>query len=337
HSPAGRIATRHLEAPYEDPSALEELARLSEAVTTEFENIPARALEFLAPRVRVRPGAAALATAQDRVSEKQFLREAGVDTAPFAPVRDADELERAWDAVGAPALLKTSRLGYDGKGQVEVASREDARRAFAGLGGVSCVLERKLRLEGEISVVMARAEDGTMAAFPPGENRHARGILDTTTVPARFPAPLLHRAVTLAGQVATRLEYVGVLGLELFVADGGKLYANEIAPRPHNSGHFTQNACDVCQFEQQVRALTGLPLATPRLLTPVCMINLLGDLWRRGEPHWAAALALPGVALHLYGKKEPRPGRKMGHLNCMAESADEAEALARRALAVLEG
>ena len=337
HSPAGRIATRHLQAPYDDAAALTELAAAAAAVTTEFENVPAAALEFLTPRVRVRPGPAALAIAQDRLSEKAFFREAGIETAGYAPVRNADELEAAWDTVGAPALLKTSRLGYDGKGQVAVASREEARRGFAALGGVPCILERRLALVGEISVVLARGDDGGLAAFPPGENHHVGGILETTLVPARFPAALLDHAVALAGEVANRLNYVGVMALELFVADDGQLYANEMAPRPHNSGHYSLNACDVCQFEQQVRALAGLPLTEPRLLSAVCMINLLGDLWTRREPRWDAALALPGVSLHLYGKREPRPGRKMGHLNCLAETADLAEALARRARAALAG
>lgn len=336
-SPAGRIATRHIEASYQDPQALAELAGVSSAVTTEFENVPAAALEFLTARVLVRPGPGALAIAQDRLSEKAFFVDAGIPTADFAPIRNAEDIPVAWERVGGPALLKTSRLGYDGKGQVTVESVEDAHRGFAGLGGATCVLERRLALEGEISVVLARGEDGRVAAFPPGENHHVRGILDTTVVPARLPAPLLEQAVATACDVAARLDYVGVMGLEFFVAEAGRLFANEIAPRPHNSGHYTLDACDVCQFEQQVRALAGLPLTTPRLLSAVCMINLLGDLWHGGEPRWAAALALPGVSLHLYGKKDARPGRKMGHLNCLAETADQAEVLARRALAALAG
>ncbi|NOT08305.1 MAG: 5-(carboxyamino)imidazole ribonucleotide synthase [Gemmatimonadales bacterium] len=334
-SPAGRIANRHLVAPYDDPAALEELARSAAAVTTEFENVPAAALAYLAPRVRVRPRPAAVAIAQDRIAEKEFLRDARIATAPFAPARSADELEAAWDAIGAPALLKTSRLGYDGKGQASVDTREEARRAFAGFGGVACVLERRLTLEGELSVVLARGEDGVVAAFPPGENVHARGILHTTRVPARFGHDTLDAAARLAKDVATRLDYVGVLGVELFIAKGGELFANELAPRPHNSGHYTLDACDVDQFEQQVRTLCELPLTTPRLLSPVCMVNLLGDLWQGREPAWDEVLALPGVALHLYGKKEARPGRKMGHLNCLAGTADEAEALAHRAYASL--
>ena len=336
-SPAGHIATEHLHAGYDDLGALERLAASCAAITTEFENVPAAALEFLAPRVRVRPSPDALAIAQDRLGEKTFFSNAGLAAADFAPVIDADDLERAWEAVGAPALLKTSRLGYDGKGQVAVASREEARRAFASLNGVPCILERRLDLEGEISVVLARGEDGAIAVYPPGENHHVHGILDTTIVPARFPGELLDEAVGVATTVAGRLHYVGVLGVELFVAEGGRLFVNEIAPRPHNSGHYTLTACDVCQFEQQIRALTGLPLANPRLLSAVCMINLLGDLWAGGEPQWGAALAMPGVSLHLYGKKAARPGRKMGHLNCLAETPDLAEALARRAWAALAG
>lgn len=330
-SPAGGIATRHLAAAYDDLAALEQLAGCAQAVTTEFENVPAAALAFLAGRVQVRPHPDTVAIAQDRIREKSFLVDAGVPTAPFHPIHDADALEPAWELIGAPALLKTSRLGYDGKGQASVETREEARRAFAAFGGVPCVLERRLSLEGELSVVLARGADGAVAAFPPGENVHARGILDTTTVPARVAPGLVAQARRIASDVAARLEYVGVLGVELFIADGGALFANELAPRPHNSGHFTQDACDVSQFEQQVRTLCGLPLTEPRLLSPVCMINLLGDLWQQGEPNWAAALELPGVKLHLYGKREARPGRKMGHLNCLAATADEAHALARQA------
>jgi 5-(carboxyamino)imidazole ribonucleotide synthase len=328
HSPAGHIATRHLPASFDDFGALETLADQVDAVTTEFENVPAAALAFLAPRVLVRPGPDAVGMTQDRISEKRFLLDAGIRTAPFAMVRDADELESGWEVVGAPALLKTSRLGYDGKGQAPVESREEARRAFAGFGGVPCILERRLVLEGELSVVLARAADGETAAFPVAENVHVHGILHTSTVPAQISEPLVGEAERAAAHIASRLEYVGVLGVEFFVAEGGMLYANEIAPRPHNSGHFTLDACDVSQFEQQIRTLCGLPLARPRLLTPVCMVNLLGELWHQGAPDWARALALPGVMLHLYGKKEARAGRKMGHLNCLAATGEAAHALA---------
>ncbi len=334
-SPAGRIASRHLAGSYDDRAALAELAGSTLAVTTEFENVPAAALEYLAPRVRVRPAPLAVAIAQDRVAEKRFLADSGIATAPFAAVRDADELEQAWDRVGPPALLKTSRLGYDGKGQAAVESREEARRAFASFGGVACVLERRLELEGELSVVLARGEDGTVAVFPPGENTHVNGILHTTTVPARFHGAVIHEAESLAARIAELLDYVGVLGVELFVTADGRLQVNELAPRPHNSGHYTLDACTVDQFEQQIRALCELPLGRPRLLSPICMVNLLGELWRNGEPRWDAVLALPGVKLHLYGKNAARAGRKMGHLNCLAETADLAAALARRAFQLL--
>ncbi len=337
HSPAGGIATRHLLAGYEDTAALTELAVSAAAVTTEFENVPTDALAFLALRLRVRPLPETVAIAQDRLREKEFLRTAGIATTPYAVVTDPDGLEAAWDGIGGPAILKTSRMGYDGKGQASITTREEARRAWAHLGGVACVLERRLTLEGELSVVLARGDDGAIEAFPPGENVHRNGILDTTTVPARFPDPLVTEARRLAGRVADRLGYVGVLGVEMFIANGGMLLVNEIAPRPHNSGHFTQDASTVCQFEQQVRTLCGLPLARPRLLSPVCMVNLMGDLWKSGEPDWAAVLTLPGVQLHLYGKKEPRPGRKMGHLNCLAESAAQAQALAMEAVTRLTG
>ena len=327
-SPAGQLADHHLRAAYTDPGALDQLARDCAAVTTEFENVPAEALERLSAWVRVRPPGAAVATAQDRIDEKTFLERSGFATARFRAVRSAEDLAEAVRAVGTPALLKTSRMGYDGKGQATVERPQDAATAFAQLGSVPCVLEERLTLEREVSVVLARGDDGAVAPFPVGENRHRDGILETTVVPARIPAPLAEAALELAGRVATALDYVGVLGVELFVANGGRLYVNELAPRPHNSGHYTLDACSTDQFEQQVRAMCGLPLAQPRLLTPVAMVNLLGDLWAGGPPRWDEAFRRPGVRLHLYGKAEPRPGRKMGHLNCLAASADQALALA---------
>jgi 5-(carboxyamino)imidazole ribonucleotide synthase len=234
-----------------------------------------------------------------------------------------------------PALLKTSRLGYDGKGQAVADDLDAARAAFERFGRVPCILEERLTLETELSVVLARGEDGAVAAFPVGENRHRDGILETTVVPARIPERLAEEARALAIAVAEHMAYVGVLGVELFVANGGRLFVNEVAPRPHNSGHYTMDACTVDQFEQQLRALCGLPLAEPRLLTPVAMINLLGDLWARGEPRWAEVFRRPGVRLHLYGKAEPRPGRKMGHLNCLARDAGQALALALDARSAL--
>lgn len=327
-SPAGQLADLHLRAAYDDPEALDRMARDCDAITTEFENVPAGVLERLACHRPVRPGADAVAVAQDRIREKAALLERGFATAPFRAVTDAPSLAAALEAIPVPALLKTSRLGYDGKGQAAVDRREDAADAWARLGRVPCVLERRLDLERELSVVLARGADGSIAAFPTGENRHRDGILETTVVPARVPPGLAAEARDLAAAVAHSLNYVGVLGVELFVAEGGRLFVNEIAPRPHNSGHWTLDACSTDQFEQQVRALCGLPLAEPRLLSPVAMVNLLGDLWRGGPPHWLEALRRPGVRLHLYGKAEARPGRKMGHLNCLAADPDQALALA---------
>jgi 5-(carboxyamino)imidazole ribonucleotide synthase len=334
-SPAGHVADVHLRAPYTDARALDELARSCAAVTTEFENVPAETLERLARATIVRPSVEAVAIAQNRIAEKSFLQGAGFATAPFRPVRDAAELGAAVAAVRLPALLKTSRLGYDGKGQAALTDADSAAAAFERLGRVPCVLEERLELETELSVVLARGEDGEVATFPVGENRHRDGILETTVVPARVPQRQADEARALAVAVAERMCYVGVLGVELFVANGGRLFVNEMAPRPHNSGHYTMDACVVDQFEQQLRALCGLPLGEPRLLSPVAMVNLLGDLWEHGEPRWAEALRRPGVLLHLYGKAEPRAGRKMGHLNCLARDPDAALALALEARAAL--
>jgi 5-(carboxyamino)imidazole ribonucleotide synthase len=334
-SPAGQVADHQIIAAYDDPSALDQLAEQCAAVTTEFENVPAPVLERLAARLPVSPAPASVAIAQERTAEKGFLAGAGFRTAPFARVsRDAD-LNEALKAIGVPALLKTSRLGYDGKGQALIGAPEDAVEAFRHLGGVPCVLERKLDLECEISVVLARGRDGSVAAFTPAENVHRHGILHTSTVPARVPEGLDVEAMALATGVATALQYVGVLAVEMFVADGGKLYVNELAPRPHNSGHYTIDACSVDQFEQQVRSMTGLPLGAPALLSACCMVNVLGDSWAHGTPRWDRALALPGVRLHLYGKAEPRAGRKMGHLTCLADTPDEALLLATTAHAAL--
>jgi 5-(carboxyamino)imidazole ribonucleotide synthase len=281
--------------------------------------------------VPVRPGAAAVAVTQDRIIEKSFLAGHGFATAAFRAVHDDDAVRDALAAVPLPALLKTSRFGYDGKGQAVLEHPADALPAFERLGRVPCVLEERLALEHELSVVLARGADGTVVPFPVGENRHSGGILETTVVPARVPDAIAAEACRLAAAVAAALEYVGVLGVELFVANGGRLFMNELAPRPHNTGHWTLDACSTDQFEQQVRALCGLPLATPRLLSPVAMVNLLGDLWRNGPPRWIEVFRRPGVRLHLYGKTEPRPGRKMGHLNCLAHDPDRALALALEA------
>lgn len=327
-SPAGAVADRHIRAPYDDEHALSQLSAGCSAVTTEFENVPAATLEYLARSALVRPPVSAVAITQDRIAEKSFLQSYGFATAPFRPVRDRDELREALAVIPLPALLKTSRLGYDGKGQATIETNERAAQAFDRLGGVACILESRLELERELSVIVARGADGEVATFPVAENRHREGILETSVVPARVPEALANRARDLATDVANAMAYVGVLGVELFVVPGGGLMVNEMAPRPHNSGHYTMDACSTDQFEQQLRTLCGLPLAQPWLLSPVAMVNLLGDLWADGEPRWEEALKRPGVRLHLYGKAEARPGRKMGHLNCLAADAESALALA---------
>jgi 5-(carboxyamino)imidazole ribonucleotide synthase len=334
-SPAGGVATRHIRAPYDDVAALTELAGSVAAVTTEFENVPATTLDWLAAHILCRPASGAVAVCQDRIREKGFLRLHRLATADFEAVTSVEEVDRAWERIGPPALLKTSRLGYDGKGQAVVARVDEARAAFDRFGRVPCVLERRLHLEREVSVVLARSHDGTVVPFPVGENVHRNGILHTTVVPARVSPEIAATAVATAIQVARSLDYVGVLAVEMFVADGGKIFVNELAPRPHNSGHYTMDACRTCQFEQQVRSLAALPLGDVTLTSPVAMINLLGEVWQPGPPRWDQALALPGVRLHLYGKKEVRPGRKMGHLNCLASSPEEALDLAERAYLAL--
>ncbi|OJW89246.1 5-(carboxyamino)imidazole ribonucleotide synthase, partial [Thiobacillus sp. 65-1402] len=273
---------------------------------------------------RVSPGAAAVAIVQDRSHEKSWLADNGFATAPFALVYSEGDLDAALADTGTPALLKVSRFGYDGKGQARVGTFEEARAAFREFGGQPCVLEGFVELEREVSVVLARDDAGECALFPVAENRHDNGILDLSIVPARVPDSLAAQARDTARAVAERLSYVGVMAVEFFVA-GGRLMVNEIAPRPHNSGHYTLDACVTDQFEQQVRALCGLPLGDPRLLSPVVMVNLLGDRWGNGGPHWGTLLAHPAVKLHLYGKQAARPGRKMGHFNVL--DADPAAAL----------
>ena len=326
-SPAGAMADHHIRAAYEDETALSELSAGCAAITTEFENVPATTLETLARSSLVRPPVSAVAITQDRIAEKSFLQNHGFATAPFRALRNRTDLVNAAGSVPFPALLKTSRLGYDGKGQAIVESGNDLADAFERLGSVPCILEARLELECELSVIVARGADGEIATFPVAENRHVGGILETSVVPARITDGLAGQAREIATRIAEAMAYVGVLAVELFVV-GGDLLVNEMAPRPHNSGHYTLDACSTDQFEQQLRTLCGLPLAQPWLLSPVAMVNLLGDLWSGGEPQWEEALKRRGVRLHLYGKAEPRPGRKMGHLNCLAPDPDKALAIA---------
>ena len=324
HSPAGLIASQHIKADYRDHAALQMLGDECAAITTEFENVPAATLEYLVTLCPVRPSPAAVRIAQDRILEKRFIRDHGLDTAKFATIEETGDFEVALNALQAPLLLKTASLGYDGKGQVPVNTLDEAIAAFEQLGGGPCILEEMQDLECEISVVLARSIDGQTGVYPVGENRHVNGILDTTIVPARVDDVLAESAVGMARRLADALDYCGVLAVEFFVTRDGGLLINEMAPRPHNSGHYTVDACVTSQFEQQVRMMCGLPPGDTFLLSPVVMVNLLGDIWARGEPAWEAVLREPQARLHLYGKHEARKGRKMGHVNCLADDTDGA-------------
>ncbi len=337
-SPAAEFATGHLNTAYTDPAALEELARTCAAVTTEFENAPAEALDLIASRTVVRPSGSAVAVAQDRRREKGFFKERGFPLGAFAVIESVADIAAALAAVKLPALLKTARFGYDGKGQARIATAADLERQLAAWKGVPCVLEELLALEREVSVVLARGAGGDVAVFPVAENRHAGGILDVSIVPARVPPALAQEATALASRLAAELDYVGVLAVEMFVV-GGKLLLNEMAPRPHNSGHYTIDACRTSQFEQQVRVLCGLPLGDASQHSPAVMVNLLGDIWGAGAPRWEAVLRHAGAHLHLYGKCEARPGRKMGHVTVCQDSLEGALATAmeiRRDLGIAE-
>ena len=339
-SPAGQVAHHHIRADFLDARGLAQLAELSDAITTEFENVPARSLALLAERRPVAPGAAAVAVCQDRAAEKAQFERSGVACAPHTVIESSAQLAAVGDGL-LPGILKTARLGYDGKGQVRVATRAELADAWAGLGSVACVLERMLPLAREISVIVARGAAGDIVHLPVQQNLHRDGVLALTQVPAPDVADdIRQRAIAGARQVAADLGYVGVLCVEFFVLRDGMLVANEMAPRPHNSGHYSIDACDVSQFELQVRAMTGAPLLAPRQHSACVMLNLLGDLWsgppdRPRAPDWAAVLALPGARLHLYGKAQARPGRKMGHLTVTAATAAQADAVARQAAAWL--
>lgn len=331
NSPAAQIAERHFCVAYDDYAALDEFAAGCAAITTEFENVPAATLDYLAKFVPVRPHAAAVAICQHRVSEKSFLRDNGFPHGPFIEVNSEADLKAA-PASLFPAILKVARFGYDGKGQATVNNIEEALLAFAQFKGEQCVLEQRLPLDYEVSVVLARDENGKVACFPTGENQHTRGILDVSIVPARTSGCMQSDAEDVAARIAGKLGYIGTMGVEFFVSRG-QLLVNEMAPRPHNSGHYTIDACVTNQFEQQVRALCGLPLGEPRAHSASVMVNLLGDLWYDGdtyrEPDWARLHAIPNLKLHLYGKHHARPGRKMGHFTVIG---DHAEAVQKAAL-----
>ena len=335
NSPAGRIAERHFCVDYNDYAALDEFAQGCAAITTEFENVPADTLAYLGKFVPVRPSAAAVAVCQNRIVEKTFLRDNELPHGPFAAIRSEDDIKSAAASL-FPAILKVARFGYDGKGQATVNNREEALLAFGRFKGEACVLEQRLTLDYEVSVVLARDEHGHVQCFPTGENQHTNGILDVSIVPARTSACVRSDAEEVAARIAEKLGYIGTMGVEFFVSRG-RLIVNEMAPRPHNSGHYTIDACVTNQFEQQVRALCGLSLGEPRAHSAAVMVNLLGDLWYDGEhyrePDWAKLYAIPNLKLHLYGKHHARPGRKMGHFTVLGEDAAKVQetALAARA------
>jgi 5-(carboxyamino)imidazole ribonucleotide synthase len=337
NSPAAQLAERHFCVAYDDYAALDEFANGCAAITTEFENVPAATLDYLAKFVPVRPHAAAVAVCQHRIAEKSFLRDNGFPHGPFVAVNGENDLKTAPKEL-FPAILKVARFGYDGKGQATVNNREEALIAFGQFKGEHCVLEQRLPLDYEVSVVLVRDQNGQVACFPTGENQHTRGILDVSIVPARTSGCVKSDAEDVAARIAEKLGYIGTMGVEFFVSRG-QLIVNEMAPRPHNSGHYTIDACITNQFEQQVRALCGLPLGEPRAHSASVMVNLLGDLWYEGdtyrEPDWARLYAIPNLKLHLYGKHHARPGRKMGHFTVIGENAEAVQQAALTARAAI--
>ena len=324
-TPTGQVADVEVTAPYDDLEALRAFAAQVDVVTFEFENVPIDAIDAIQTVVPVRPSAIALHTAQQRAREKTFLADHGFPTVPFARALTLDEL---WDAVariGTPAVIKTAAFGYDGKGQHVATTPADVEHIWTAIGHQEAVVERLISLQAEVSVVAARGVDGSMSEYPVFENRHRHHILDVTTCPAEIPATVAQRAREITRAILEELEYVGLLCVEFFLSTDGELVVNELAPRPHNSGHLTFDAAITSQFEQQVRAICGLPLGSTELLRPAAMANLLGDLWEDREPNWAAACRFPDVKLHVYGKSEPRPGRKMGHLTAFGATVREAQ------------
>jgi 5-(carboxyamino)imidazole ribonucleotide synthase len=337
-TPTGQVADREVTADYEDLSAIRAFARQVDVVTFEFENVPAETADAAAEIVPVRPSGASLHIAQQRAREKGYLADRGFPVTPFARISSDEDLERGLDTLGVPAVLKTASFGYDGKGQVRVRSADEARVAWAALGGSEAVLERFVPFERELSVVAARGVDGWVVTYGAIENTHVNHILDTSILPSAVSPGVERRAQEIARGVIETLDVVGVLCVEFFQAPGGELLINEVAPRPHNSGHLTIDASMTSQFEQQVRAVCGLPPGSTEQLRPAAMANLLGDLWHGGEPDWPAACLLPGVKLHLYGKALPQPGRKMGHLTALGHTPSEAHSLvlqARTALTIV--
>lgn len=335
-TPTGQIADEEVIAAYDDLDAVSAFARAVEVVTFEFENVPAAAVEAAAAYAPVRPDGFVLHTTQHRLREKTFLSQRGFPVVPYRHITTAAELRAALDELKCPAVLKTAGFGYDGKGQAKIDDVADAVPAFEALGGREAVLEAFVDFEREVSIVAARGADGRTAHYGLVHNEHKHHILDVSIAPAEAPERVAREAVSIAESVMEELNVVGVMCVEFFLTRDGRLLINELAPRPHNSGHFTFDACVTSQFEQQLRAVCNLPLGSTEMLRPAAMANLLGDLWREGEPpRWPAACAYPEVKLHLYGKLAARPGRKMGHLTALAPSAEQAARIVRAARASL--
>ena len=334
-TPTGQLADREVAARYDDETAVRDFARGVDVLTFEFENIPTETIAWAAEHCAVRPSGRVLHLCQHRLREKQFLAAAGLPLPAFAHVTSAEELAEAVARIGLPSVLKTASFGYDGKGQRKLSAGDDLAAAWAPFDGQSAVLEAWVPFEKEISVLVARGLDGRMATYPVCENQHANHILDVTLVPGNVSAHVAALAAKLAKCAAEALDLVGLLAVEMFLLADGEILINELAPRPHNSGHYSFDASMTSQFEQQLRAVCGLPLGSTESLAPCAMANLLGDVWTAGEPNWAAALAMPGVKLHLYGKAGPRPGRKMGHLVAFGRDTAEAADRVRAARAAL--
>ncbi len=318
---AGLIADVHLKAAYTDQGALSEMAEQCDAITLEFENIPSESVRFVADKTAVFPVAESLEIAQNRDLEKQFALKAGLQPVPYLVIVQESDLQQAADEIGFPAILKSNTLGYDGKGQFVVNNFAQLKEAYDTVGKVDCVLEKQVTIRCEVSAIVARNASGELASFPVSENQHRNGVLHLSIVPARVDEAIAQQAIDGASILAEAMSYVGILAVEFFVSDEGVLYFNEMAPRPHNSGHYTKDACVTSQFEQQVRMMCGLKPGDTRLMSPVVMVNMLGDLWL---PDWQKIFMQNNIKLHLYGKTEARPGRKMGHFNVLAGNIESA-------------
>jgi 5-(carboxyamino)imidazole ribonucleotide synthase len=324
HSPAGRIADQHIQADFHDHAALDMLGDSCVAITTEFENIPVESLSRLQRHCPVHPAPEILAMTQNRLLEKTFLDEHEFPTVAFYPIQSVDDLEEAMGELEAPGILKIAQPRYPGHGRHAVDTRDEALEAFREMGEKPCILEERIFVEKRLSVILARSIDGEIAVYPVVENRYRKGILDLSLAPADISTATADGAIELACDVADELEYCGVLATEFLLTGEGDLLINTLTPRPHNSGHYTMDACVTSQFEQQVRMMCGLPPGDTQLLSSVVMTNLLGDLWSGGDPDWEAVFEEPQAKLHLYGKREARPGRKMGHITCLAEDTESA-------------